>query len=44
MDALKKYKLKQGLILTLNEEDEERIKGRKIIIKPVWKWLIEDNE
>ena len=36
-----KFKLKKGLILT-NEQDEEiKIGNKKIIIKPVWKWLLE---
>jgi uncharacterized protein len=41
-DAMKKYDLKEGLILTL--EDEKTIKegNLKIMIKPVWKWLLEN--
>lgn len=35
--AMAKYKLKKGLILTM--EHEEKLKN--IIIKPVWKWLLE---
>jgi len=41
-EAMKKYKLKQGLILTQDEEAEERIGKYKIIIKPVWKYLLEE--
>jgi len=37
--AMTKYKLKEGLILTM--EHEETIKAKKIMIKPVWKWLLE---
>lgn len=40
LDALKSYKLKEGLILTDNEEDEFTQDGFKIIVKPVWKWLL----
>jgi predicted AAA+ superfamily ATPase len=41
-DALEKFNLKQGLILTIGEEEEIKIKKKKIKILPVWKWLIEN--
>ncbi len=41
IDAMNSYQLNQGLILTNDEEGEEIINGKKIIIKPVWKWLIQ---
>lgn len=42
-DAMKKYNLEEGIILTL-EEEKTIIEGdKKIIIKPVWKWLIEND-
>ena len=47
VEALKEHKLKEGLILTLNQEDEIKIDNtkngtsKKIIVKPVWKWLLE---
>ncbi|MBU4351963.1 MAG: ATP-binding protein [Nanoarchaeota archaeon] len=37
--ALKEFNLKEGLILTYNQEDEFLIETKRIIIKPVWKWL-----
>ena len=37
---MEKFKLKEGLLLTDNQEEEFKINGRKIIIKPVWKWLL----
>ncbi len=40
MEALEKFKLKQGLILTYDTEDELKVGGRKLMIKPVWKWLL----
>jgi len=43
IEAMEKFKLKEGLILTHNQEDELRIENKKITIKPAWKWLIEDN-
>ena len=42
LETLKKYKLKEGLILTLDEEREEIVENKKIIIKPLWKWLLEN--
>ena len=40
-EALSLYKLQEGLILTYNLEDEFEVEGRKITVKPVWKWLLE---
>ena len=37
----REYKLKEGLILTLDKEEELILDNKKIIIKPVWKWLLE---
>ncbi len=41
LEALKLYKLKEGLILTMDKEEEIVFDNYKIIIKPVWKWLLE---
>ncbi|MEK6818322.1 MAG: ATP-binding protein, partial [Nanoarchaeota archaeon] len=41
IEALKEYQLKEGLILTLDKEEELVLSGKKIFIKPVWKWLLE---
>jgi len=41
IEALKEHSLKEGLILTLDKEEELLIEDKKIIIKPVWKWLLE---
>lgn len=43
IEALKEYKLKEGLILTLDAEEEFFLEDKKIVIKPVWKWLLERN-
>ena len=40
-EAMNKFKLKEGLILTNGQEDEIISEGKKIIIRPVWKWLLE---
>ncbi len=41
IEALEKFNLKEGKILTLNQSDKLKIKGKKVIIQPVWKWLLE---
>jgi len=38
--ALKELKLKQGLILTEDEEEIISLKGIKIVVQPVYKWLL----
>jgi len=41
LESMKKFNLKKGLILTYNQEDKLKKENKKIIIKPVWKWLLE---
>jgi len=41
LEAMNKFRLKNGLILTNDQEDEIKIDKNKIIVKPVWKWLLE---
>lgn len=40
LEAMKEHKLDEGMILTEDQEDERMIDGRRIIIRPVWQWLI----
>lgn len=40
-EAMEKFKLKEGLLLTDSQEEEIRLNRKKIIVKPVWKWLLE---
>ncbi len=42
VSALKKFGLNNGLILTFNQEDEFLIEGKKLIVWPVWRWLLEN--
>jgi uncharacterized protein len=42
LEAMNKHKLKQGLLLTYDDEEEIIIDKKKIIIKPVWLWLLEN--
>jgi predicted AAA+ superfamily ATPase len=41
LEAMHKFKLKEGLILTLEQEEEINIEGKKIRVMPAWKWLLE---
>lgn len=41
IEALEKFKLNEGLILTYNQEDRLKISKKKIVVKPLWKWLLE---
>ena len=39
MLALKEFNLDKGIILTYDQEDSFVVDGKKIVVKPVWKWL-----
>lgn len=41
LKAMDAFKVKSGLIITEDVDAEEEIKGKKIIYKPLWKWLLE---
>lgn len=40
LEAMDKFKLKKALILTHEQEEEIKIKNKKIKVLPVWKWMI----
>jgi len=40
LDAMNYYNLKRGFILTESDKDNINIEGKKIIVRPVWEWLI----
>ncbi len=42
-EAMEKFKLKTGLLLTNSQEKEIKLSRRKILVKPVWKWLLEES-
>ncbi len=45
IEAMEEFKLNQGLILTYDQEEEIRVKNKKITVLPVWHWLLkEENE
>lgn len=39
-EAMDKFSLNSGIILTYNQEDEVTLKGKKVSIIPLWKWLL----
>ncbi len=41
IEALEKFNIKKGIILTYKQEDEFKIKDKKVKVLPVWKWLAE---
>ncbi len=40
IEAMEEHKLKEGLLLTEEQEAEKIVQGKKIRMIPVWKWLI----
>ena len=41
LEAMDKFKLKYAAILTHEQEDEIKVKNKRIKILPVWKWLMQ---
>ncbi|MBI3334470.1 ATP-binding protein [Candidatus Pacearchaeota archaeon] len=41
LGAMEKFKLRTGLILTQEQEEEIKINGKIIEVIPVWKWLLQ---
>lgn len=39
--AMEEFKLNNGLVLTGDYEGEETVKKKRIVYKPLWKWLLE---
>jgi len=44
LKAMRLFGLKKGLVITEELEDVESMKGRKIIYRPLWKWLLGDTK
>jgi predicted AAA+ superfamily ATPase len=43
IEALETYGLNKGMILTEDEEYTIEYESRRIIVQPVWKWLLEQT-
>lgn len=43
LEAMQKHKLKEGLILTEEQESELTVENKKIKIMPVYKWLLNND-
>jgi len=43
IEVMEKFKLKEGLILTHDQEDDLIVKKKKIKVIPLWKWLLQSN-
>ena len=43
LEAMDKFHLKTGILLTSEQEDEISAHNKKIIVMPVWKWMITKN-
>lgn len=41
LEAMQNHNLNTGLVLTLEQEDEMIIGGKKVTIMPVWRWILE---
>lgn len=41
LEAMDELALKKSLILTGDEEGEQRLRGKRIVCRPVWRWLLE---
>ena len=39
--AMEEFRLRKGLVITEDFEGEEKVKGERIIYRPLWKWLLE---
>jgi len=42
LEAMETFKINEGLILTYDDEEEILLDKKKIVIKPVWKWVLEN--
>ncbi len=44
LEALHEHKLNEGLIITEDQSEELRVENKKIVITPIWRWLLENEE
>ena len=39
--CMKEFGAREGMILTLEQEEEKIVNGKRILYRPLWKWLLE---
>jgi len=44
IEAMEKFKLTEGLILTFEQEEEIKVGGKKIKVLPIWKWFLKNEK
>ncbi|PPA78897.1 MAG: hypothetical protein C00003105_01075 [ANME-2 cluster archaeon HR1] len=44
VSAMNDFDLNMGMILTYDQEEKIEIGSKTIIVKPVWKWLLESEQ
>jgi len=44
LQAMNKFKLIEGKIITFDQDEELRVDGKMIQVTPVWKWLLKDEK
>ncbi len=42
LEVLKEHNLEKGLIVTEDQEGTRIVEGKKIVLVPIWKWLLEE--
>jgi predicted AAA+ superfamily ATPase len=40
MEAMEKFDLAEGIILTFDQQDEIKLSGKTIKIEPAWRWFL----
>lgn len=43
VEAMESFRIKEGLVLTYNEEAADTFRGKKYRALPVWKWLLDEK-
>ena len=38
--AMNEFRLNEGVVITEDFEDEEKIGDKKVVYIPIWKWLL----
>jgi len=44
VEAMDEFRLSRGLILTSDQNEELSVGGKTILLQPIWKWLLENDD